>query len=233
MSTRTTSSGARKTGRTISGASIPKRTSSAGCTGKCPNRSTRRWAGITRSTRRAISGVRAARMVSRVDAMTGEVVRDLPTQEIRLDLWQRHERRRPLFRRRRLAARRRHRRRHQNRRSVRTRQQPQFGPGARRIRSRSTITGRADAAGCWSNSTSRKSRSSNTACRRPIPLSTRRIPTRMARSGRANRTAAAMRGSIRKPANGSEYVLPEPYGFDRESWIDNSTDAGDRLVHRP
>jgi streptogramin lyase len=27
-----------------------------------------------------------------------------------------------------------------------------------------------------------------------------------------------------KLAQWTEYVLPEPYGFDRESWIDNSTD---------
>jgi hypothetical protein len=53
--------------------------------------------------------------------------------------------------------------------------------------------------------------------------STRRIRTRTARSGRENPTAALC--AVQSENRGVvEYVLPEPYGFDRESWVDNSTD---------
>ena len=41
----------------------------------------RRWVEITRWTRRVISGAHADKNVSRVDANTGEVVRDMPTKK--------------------------------------------------------------------------------------------------------------------------------------------------------
>ena len=66
---------------------------------------------------------------------------------------------------------------------------------------------------------------SSTACRRP----TRRIYTAHVGQerrglGRRNARRAAMLRFNPKTEQWTEYVLPEPYGIDRETWIDNSTD---------
>jgi hypothetical protein len=58
--TRTTSSGARRTGRTASGGSTPRPSSSPAFPGRCASRPTSRWAAITRSIRTASSGRRAS-----------------------------------------------------------------------------------------------------------------------------------------------------------------------------
>ena len=110
--------------------------------------------------------------VSKVDALTGNVVQSFKTKKFAEHLWQRDERGRPLFRRRRLAARRRRGRRHARpaKCSSPTRS-PQFGPGARRVRSRRQLLGGRTRRHAG-EVRHQRSASSNTRCRRPTPRST-------------------------------------------------------------
>ena len=64
-------------------------------------------------------------------------------------------------------------------------------------------------------------------CRRlpriPTPISTKPCRTKTARCGPACCTAGRCFGSIPRPAVGAAYQMPEPYSYDRRTYIDAST----------
>ena len=164
--------GARRTGRTISSASIPRPKNSRACRGRCRSRSTRRWAATTRSIPKASSGSCATTRSSKVDGLDRRAGRELQDQEIPGHLWQRDE---PATAAISAAA---HGRATVS--SCSTRRRARSTSRARaRIRDRRAassisraIIGRAGAAVSSSSSTSRRSASTNTARRRPMRRST-------------------------------------------------------------
>src|SRR5262249_1796779 len=113
--------------------------------------------------------------------------------------------------------------RYRNRRVVRARLQPEFRTGARRVRPEGNYwsAGRGGMVGKFDIKKKRifeyRLPTPYASLYTPPPHNNARRLARMSHSGRYVRFNP-------KTEQWTEYVLPEPYGLDRQSWVDNSTD---------